>query len=248
MQKKIYFASDFHLGSPSYEASRKREDKIVRWLDSIKEDAEQIFLMGDIFDFWYEYSTVVPKGFVRFLGKLAELSDSGIKINVFTGNHDLWMKGYFEKELGIPVFKNPEERVLHNKVFYLGHGDGLGPGDRFYKFLRKVFHNKIFQAVFHFAHPDIGMRIAHAWSNKSRSASSEEEQFLGDDNEWLAVYSKEQLKKKHYDFFIFGHRHLPLDIKLNEKGSRYINLGEWIGHNTYAVFDGENLELKTFEK
>lgn len=247
MEKKIYFASDFHLGSPNYETSRKREVKIVRWLDSIAPTASHIFLMGDIFDFWYEYGTVVPKGYVRFLGKLAELSDSGIKISVFTGNHDLWMKGYFEKELNISVHKDPEERVFNDKVFYLGHGDGLGPGDRFYKFLRKVFHNKVFQAIFHFAHPDIGMRIAYAWSNKSRS-NGEEEQFLGEDKEWLAVYSKEQLKKKHYDFFIFGHRHLPLDIKLNEKGSRYINLGEWIGHFTYAVFDGETVVLKTFEE
>ncbi|MBX2844688.1 MAG: UDP-2,3-diacylglucosamine diphosphatase [Saprospiraceae bacterium] len=243
---KIYFASDFHLGAPNYEASREREAKIVRWLSSIQHDASEIYLMGDIFDFWFEYATVVPKGFTRFLGKLAELSDAGIKIHVFTGNHDLWMSGYFEKELGIPVNKEPEERMLLGKTFYLGHGDGLGPGDRFYKFLRRVFHHPLFQGLFHFAHPDIGMRIAHAWSRKSR-ADGHEEQFLGEDNEWLAIYAKECLEKKHYDFFIFGHRHLPLDIQLNENGSRYINLGEWINHFTFAVFDGENLQLKTFE-
>ena len=246
--KKIYFASDFHLGAPDYATSLEREKRIVKWLDEIKDDAEEIFLVGDLFDFWFEYKTVVPRGYVRILGKLAELTDSGIPVHLFTGNHDMWIFDYLPKEINIILHKEPIEKEFGGKKFFIGHGDGLGPGDNGYKFLKKVFANKFCQWLFAIIHPDLGMKIANYWSHRSRIFNeAHEEKFLGESKEWLVIYCKEVLQKKHYEYFIFGHRHLPLDIKLNE-GSRYINLGEWIFKNSYAVFDGEKMTLHYFEK
>ena len=244
--KKVYFASDNHLGAPTIEASRSREKKFVSWLDSIKSDAAAIFLLGDLFDFWFEYKTVVPKGFVRTLGKLAEIADSGIPIYYFVGNHDLWMKGYFEDELGIPVFHKPKEFIIHKSEFFIGHGDGLGPGDKGYKRLKKVFRSRFFNWLFQWGHPDIGIPIAQYFSVKNKLISGDEDaKFLGEDNEWLVQYSKRKLEEKHRDYFVFGHRHLPLEIQLNEKSS-YINLGDWIQYFTYGVFDGVNFHLKKY--
>jgi UDP-2,3-diacylglucosamine hydrolase len=245
--KKIYFASDFHLGIPDDERSKVREKTIVRWLDEIKNDAEELYLMGDVFDFWFEYKTVVPRGYVRLLGKLAELSDSGIKIHYFTGNHDMWVFDYLPKEIGAALYRKPVQREINGKKFFLGHGDGLGPGDKGYKFIKKVFSNKFSQWLFARLHPNLGIGMANYWSMKSRITTQlEEEKFLGDDKEWLVLFSKGILAKEHFDYLIFGHRHLPLDIKINS--SRYINLGDWFRHNSYAVFDGENLELRYYEK
>ena len=249
--KKIYFLSDFHLGAPDHASSLEREKKIVKFLDQIKRDALQIFILGDLFDFWYEYKRVVPKGFVRILGKLAEITDSGIPIHFFVGNHDMWMKDYFEKEIGIKVYHHPTEFDLNGKKFFLGHGDGLGPGDKKYKFIKKVFRNKFSQWLFGVFHPGFGIGVADYFSAKSRAATGKtDEQFLGDDKEWLIIFSREKLKKKHYDYFIFGHRHLPLDFRLNnndsEDATRYINLGDWIKYNSYAVFDGEKVDLKFY--
>jgi len=245
--KKIYFISDFHLGAPNAEISLVREKKIVQFLDEIKNDAEQIFIVGDLFDFWYEYKKVVPRGFVRILGKLAELTDSGIIIHFFVGNHDMWMNDYFQKELNIPVYFEPKTFEFNNKKFMIGHGDGLGPGDAGYKFIKKIFRNKICQFVFGILSTYIGMGIAHYFSNKSRSREdSNIEVFLGEENEWLLTYSKEVLQKEHFHYFIFGHRHLPINFSLNEN-SRYVNLGEWINYNSYAVFDGNDLELKYYK-
>lgn len=244
--KKIYFASDNHLGAPTPEISLPREKKFVAWLDEVKKDAAAIFLLGDLFDFWFEYKTVVPKGFTRTLGKLAEISDSGIPIYYFVGNHDLWMTDYFNTELKIPVFYKPQEFTLNNKTFFIGHGDGLGPGDKGYKRMKKVFTNPFFKWLFKWLHPDIGMRIAQYLSVKNKLISGDDDaQFLGENNEWLVQYSKKKLNEKHRDFFIFGHRHLPLEIALNDS-SKYINLGDWIGYYTYGVFDGENFQLKTY--
>ncbi len=244
--KKIYFASDFHLGVPTYEKSLEREHRIVRWLDSIRSDAEELYLLGDVFDFWFEYKTVVPRGYVRLLGKLAELSDSGIKIHYFTGNHDMWTFDYLEKELNVTIYREPIERTYNGKGFYIGHGDGLGPGDHGYKFIKKVFASKVCQWLFARLHPNFGIGIANYFSKKSRIATgTTDEKFLGEEKEWLVIYSKEILAKKHFDYLIFGHRHLPLDIKIND--SRYINLGDWIQYFTYGVFDGESFELKKFE-
>ena len=244
--KKIYFASDNHLGAPTNEASRPREEKFVAWLDHVKQDAAAIFLMGDLFDFWFEYKTVIPKGFTRTLGKLAEITDSGIPIYFFVGNHDLWMNGYFEDELNIPVFHKPQEFTFNNTSFFIGHGDGLGPDDKGYKRMKKVFTNPFFQWLFRWLHPDIGVRIAQYFSVKNKLISGDDDaKFLGEDNEWLVAYCKRKLEEKHRDYFVFGHRHLPLDIQLNE-GSKYINLGDWIQYYTYGVFDGNSLELKEY--
>jgi UDP-2,3-diacylglucosamine hydrolase len=244
--KKIYFLSDFHLGAPDAAASLQREKRIVQFLESIKNDAEQIFIVGDMFDFWFEYSTVVPRGFTRILGKLAELTDAGTLIHFFVGNHDMWMRDYFQTELNIPVYYEPKTFEFSGKKFFIGHGDGQGPGDKGYKFLKKIFRNKICQWMFGIIPPAIGMGLANYFSRKSRTFTSGiPESFLGETNEWLLIYSKEVLQNEFYDYFIFGHRHLPLNILLNEK-SRYINLGEWITYNSYAVFDGTNLELKYY--
>jgi len=244
--KKIYFASDFHLGVPDYESSLEREKKIVRWLDEIKSDASEIYLVGDVFDFWFEYKKAVPRGFVRLLGKIAEITDSGIPVHFFTGNHDMWIFDYVPKELGVMLHREPIEKTYNGKTFLIGHGDGLGPGDNGYKFIKKVFSNKFFQWCFSLLHPNLGVKLANFWSGKSRATTgTSNEKFLGEENEWLVVYCKEILQKQHYDYFIFGHRHLPLDIKLKEN-SRYINLGDWIKYFTYAVWDGENLELKRY--
>ncbi len=244
--KKIYFASDNHLGAPTRELSMGREKKFVSWLDEIKNDAAVIFLLGDLFDFWFEYRTVVPKGFTRTLGKLAELSDAGITLYYFVGNHDLWMNGYFEEELGIEVFHKPQEFQINNKVFLIGHGDGLGPGDKGFKRMKKVFTNPFAQWFFRWIHPDWGVRIAQYFSVKNKLISGKEDmQFLGEDREWLVQYAKRKLLDKHYDYFVFGHRHLPLNISLAEN-SVYINLGDWITYYTYANFNGNTLELGTY--
>ncbi|MBN8695569.1 MAG: UDP-2,3-diacylglucosamine diphosphatase [Bacteroidetes bacterium] len=244
--KKIYFASDFHLGVPSFEKSLAREKRIVKWLDEIKHDAAEIYLMGDMFDFWFEYKYAAPKGFVRLLGKIAEITDSGIPVTFFTGNHDMWMFDYLPREIGVTIYKDPIEKEFNGKKFFLGHGDGLGPGDKGYKFIKKIFSNRFCQWLFARIHPNFGIGMANYWSRKSRlSNGPEDEKFTGEENEWLVVFAKEILQTKHFDYFIFGHRHLPLDIKLADN-SRYINLGEWVNYNTYAVFDGNTVELKKF--
>lgn len=241
--KKVYFSSDNHLGAPTSEQSKPREQRFVAWLDEIKSDAAAIFLLGDLFDFWFEYHTVVPKGFVRVLGKLAEISDSGIPIYFFVGNHDLWMKDYFKTELGIPVFHQPQNFRLGDHSFFIGHGDGKGPGDKGYKRMRKVFTSPFFQWLFRWIHPDIGVRIAQYFSVKNKLISGDEDrEFLGDEHEWLAQYAKRKLEKTHYDYFVFGHRHLPMTIQLGS-GSTYVNLGDWITHYTYAAYDGQELKL-----
>lgn len=241
--KCIYFASDFHLGVPSYEASRKREDAIVSWLDSIAPTAAEIYLVGDIFDFWFEYKHAIPKGFIRLQGKIAQLTDSGIPVHFFTGNHDMWMFDYFPKELGIHMHREPIRKEWNGVSMVIGHGDGLGPGDKSYKFLKRVFASKFLQWCFARLHPNLGIAIANLWSRKSRAATgNSDETFHGEDKEYLVIHCKEELKKEHTDYFVFGHRHLPVTIQLNEN-STYINLGEWLKYNTYAVFDGEKLEL-----
>lgn len=244
--KKVYFSSDNHLGAPTRAESLPREKIFVEWLDSIKHDAAAIFLLGDLFDFWFEYKTVVPKGFVRTLGKLAELTDSGIPVYFFVGNHDLWMHDYFEKELNIPVYHDPKEFVFNNKRFFIGHGDGKGPNDKGYKRMKKVFTNPFSKWLYRWLHPDLGVRLAQYLSVKNKLISGDEDaKFLGEENEWLALYAKRKLEEKHYDYFVFGHRHLPMEIRLNEN-STYFNLGDWINHYTYGVFDGEKFKLKKF--
>lgn len=242
--KKVYFLSDFHLGAPDHASSLLREKRIVAFLEKIRQDAAVIFIVGDLFDFWYEYRTVVPKGYIRILGKMAEITDSGIPIHFFTGNHDMWMSGYFEDELGIPVYHEPKTFEFGGKKFFIGHGDGLGPGDQGYKFLKKIFRNKACQWLFGILPPAVGVGLAGWLSRRSRAVTGQiDELFPGEEKEWLIIYSKEVLQKEYFDYFIFGHRHLPIDYVFGNSGSRYINLGDWIRYNTYAVFDGEQLLL-----
>lgn len=246
--KKVYFASDFHLGSPSKEASLARERKIVRWLDQIAPDAGHIFLMGDLFDFWYEYNKVIPKGFLRFQGKLAELVERGIPITIFTGNHDMWMFGYFTEELGIPVYRKPQELTINNLRLHIAHGDGLGPGDHLYKVLKWCFENRLFRLLFSRLHPDLALAFGQGWSGaKKRNRSIVEPPFTTPEREYLWVYATEQEQRQHRDCYIFGHRHLPLDLQIGAN-SRYINLGEWFHSCTFAVCDGQNIQLLAYNE
>lgn len=246
--KKLFFASDFHLGAPSHQASKAREKRIIRWLDQISEEAAAVFLVGDIFDFWFEYAEVIPKGFIPFISKISQIRDRGIPVLFFTGNHDLWMKDYFTVELGIPVYTHPIEITVEGKKILVGHGDGLGPGDQTYKILKKLFTNPFAKWLFKWLHPDLGIRLAKAWSGHSRitNSSKNENHFLGED-EWLWQYCKEVEKRVHHDYYIFGHRHLPLELEVG-KNATYFNLGEWVSQNTYLEFDGNTAKLKSFEK
>lgn len=256
MPKKIYFLSDFHLGAPDHAASLEREKLIVRFLDEIKGEASEIFIVGDMFDFWYEYRKVVPKGAVRLLGKLAELSDAGIRLHFFVGNHDMWMRDYFQQELNIPVYFEPMRFERNGISLLVGHGDGLGPGDHGYKRLKKIFRNPVCKWLFGILPPVAGMGLAHYMSRRSRAQTGgKEEVFLGEEKEWLIIYCRERLKKEHFDYMIFGHRHLAIDFRLQPLGdaakegtrpSRYINLGDWMRYFTYAELDGDKMELRSY--
>ena len=254
--KKAYFCSDQHFGAPSISESKLREQKFINWLNEIKKDAQVLFLMGDLFDFWHEWNHVIPKGYVRVLGKLAELKDSGIELFMFVGNHDLWMKSYFEDEIGCKVFFSKQYFEISERKFLLAHGDGLGPGDKGYKRMKKLFTNPVAQWAFKWLHPDIAMKVAIYFSTKNKMISGEEDkEFLGEDKEFLILYSKEKLKSEHFDLFIYGHRHLPLVLDLKKDAStslsttdaKYVNLGDWIYYFTFGVFDGNKFQLKTFE-
>jgi UDP-2,3-diacylglucosamine hydrolase len=246
-RNKLYFASDIHLGAISYATSREREDRLIRWLDMIKTDAAEIFLMGDVFDFWFEYKTVVPKGYIRFLGKVAELADSGIKIYFFKGNHDMWMFDYFTREFGAIIISDELEIERNGKKFYLHHGDGLGPGDRKYKILKKFFRSSLCQWLFARIHPNLGGGVANYWSSHSRIANEGKDEPKPGMHEWLVVFCQDLLKTQYFDYLIFGHRHKTMDVMITEK-SRYVNLGEWVKTYSYAEFDGQELHLKYFEK
>lgn len=245
-RNKVYFASDFHLGAPSKAESNDREKMLVAWFDEIKLDAKAIFLVGDLFDFWHDYKTVVPKGFVLFLAKIKEMTQLGIEVNIFTGNHDMWMFGYFEEELGVKVVKKPLELTIDKTKLYLAHGDGLGPGDYGYKFIKKIFTNRFCQFLFKWVHPDLGISLANFFSKRSRETELHKEVvFLGENEEWLLIYAKEILKKKHFDYFICGHRHLPIKYQL--QNSVYINLGDWITHFTFGVLENNVFALKKYQ-
>ena len=246
MRDKIYFVSDCHLGVPTLKNSQKREKHLIKWLNQVSKDAKEIIILGDLFDFWFEYRTVVPKGFVRLFGKLAELHDQGITISIFAGNHDIWMFDYFEKEIGIKVYHKEEIRTYGNKKLFIAHGDGLGPGDKGFKILKAIFTNKFCQSLFRLFHPDYGIKLALFFSHKSRQGNINDLSYKGDDKEYLYQFIKNYPKEASIDYFIFGHRHLALDKQIDS--SRYINLGDWISLFTYAVFDGDKVELKYFSK
>lgn len=242
----IVFASDLHLGVPSYDKSLQREKLFIEWLDMYGSQADEIYLLGDIFDFWFEYKEVIPKNFTRLLGKLAQICDSGKPVHVFTGNHDLWMFGYLEKEIGVQVHYSPIVKEWNGKSFFIGHGDGLGPGDNGYKFVKKIFTNRFFQWCYRWLHPDIGVKIARYFSHSSRKATGDKDKkFLGQEQEWLMQYIKRKQETQHSDYYIFGHRHLPIDQECHN--TRYINLGDWIQDFTFAIWDGKELSLQTFK-
>jgi UDP-2,3-diacylglucosamine hydrolase len=242
----LYFVSDAHLGVPNYANSLYREQLLIKFLNEKSVNAKAFYIVGDLFDFWFEYKHAVPKGYFRLLAKLAELVEQGIEIHLFTGNHDMWIFDYLPKEVGLIVHREPI-KIESNKVkMYIAHGDGLGPGDRGYKFIKKVFASKTCQWLFARLHPNFGIGMANYWSRKSRkSTGTSNEKFLGEDKEWLAIYSKDILSKEHIDYFIYGHRHLPMEINLNGQ-SKYINLGDWIQYFTYAEFDGTQVFLKQY--
>ena len=244
--KSIYFSSDNHLGAPNYSDSLIREKLFISWLDKIKKDAQVIFLLGDLFDFWFEYYKSVPKGFTRVLGKLAELSDSGIKIYFFVGNHDYWTRDYFQKEIGMEVLKKPTEFKINNKLFFIGHGDGLGPGDFKYKFLKRIFRNPLFIFLFRINYPWFGIPLGNFFSRNNKILSGNNIKFKSKENEILYHFCKKKLNIKHYDFFVFGHRHLPLKIELGNN-SYYFNTGDWINHYSFLHFKDDSLELKYFK-
>jgi len=246
--RQIYFLSDFHLGAPDYKGSLIREKKILRFLDFIEDKVAELFILGDMFDFWYEYKQVVPKNYVRLLGKLASMADRGVPIHFFVGNHDMWMKDYFEKELGIRVYFQEQSFTANNKRFYIAHGDGLGPGDKGYKFLKKIFRSPLCNWLFGKLHPDWGISLANYFSRKSRAKTgSTDGVWMGEDAEWLVLHSKEVLKQSHFDYFIYGHRHYPIQVSLGTE-SAYINLGDWITHFTYGSFDGVQMKLQKWDQ
>ncbi len=247
--KKAFFASDFHLGLALHDnpSEAEREARIIRWMQSIRSSADLLFLLGDIFDFWHEYDHVVPKGNIRLLGELASFIDNGIPVYIFPGNHDMWMNDYFTKELGAIVYHEPAEWFINNTKIILGHGDGLGPGDFYYKVLKHgLFKNPLARFMFKWLHPDIGIRLAKTWSGATRSKKlGKNESFLGE-REYLLRYCRKIEEKNHHDLYIFGHRHLPVDVPVNA-ASRYINLGDWISQFYYGVFDGHDFRLEKFE-
>lgn len=246
LKKNIYFISDTHLGLYPEEESFEREKILISWLDEIRSSAAELFLLGDIFDFWYEYKHVVPRGFTRFLGRLADMADEGIKISFFSGNHDIWTYSYFTTELGAEIHHRPLIREINGFKFFLAHGDGLGPGDYGYKLLNRIFRNKVLQFLFTRLHPNFALWLGKAWSKKSRYVKGiVSEEFAGEEKEIQIVFAREKIRSENFNFFIFGHRHIPYDIQIAEH-SRVINLGDWLGSFTYGVFDGEEFSLKPY--
>jgi UDP-2,3-diacylglucosamine hydrolase len=242
--KKVYFASDIHLGLGGFEKSLVREKLFVNWLNEIKENALELYLLGDIFDFWHEWKRAVPQGFTRFLGKLAELSDCGVSVHFFTGNHDVWVYDYLPREIGLTLHREEFKTEILGKKFYLAHGDGLGPGDKSYDLLKFAFTSKFLQWCFkNLLHPDFALWIGQTWSNNRRMA--EREPIFYGDKEWLIQHSKKELEKEYFDYFVYGHRHMPGIHAIADKTS-YVNLGDWLDNFTYGVFDGEKFEVKKY--
>ncbi len=247
-RNKLYFISDSHLGVPDQVSSRRREDLLVEWIRHVREDALAIYILGDVFDFWFEYRDVVPKGYVRLFGCLAETTDAGVPVHFFTGNHDMWDNGYLARELGLQVHRDPIFTKALGKVFHIGHGDGLGEKGYGYGLMKAVFASSVSRNLFAFLHPFLGMRLASTLSKMSRAANRKNDAvFKGEEQEWLFAYCKDILTKAHVDFFVFGHRHLPMKLKVSD-ASTYVNTGDWITHFSYAVFQGEHIELKSFDK
>lgn len=240
----IYFASDFHLGLPAGSPPVEREKKVVAWLNTAAKDAKEIYLLGDIFDFWWEYKLVVPRGFTRFLGKVASITDSGIPVHFFTGNHDMWVSDYLTSECGMTIHTKPVTVDFNGKKFHLAHGEGLGTQDAGYKILLSIFRNKWLRVMYSALHPSVGVGIGHRWSLNSRLVKGIKKDFLGEEKEDLIRYAKTVLKNDKIDYFIFGHRHLAMIYKLHE-GAEIVFLGDWIKQGSFAEWDGTSLHFKT---
>jgi UDP-2,3-diacylglucosamine hydrolase len=268
VKKKVYFLSDVHLGSachrknadkrllttlPSVKADSRyfpkheTEKKLCRWLDTVKKDAQAVYLLGDIFDYWFEYRNVVPRGFVRFLGKIAEMTDTGIEVHFFIGNHDIWVSDYLQKECGMIVHTRPLVKDICGKKFFLTHGDGLGDDSTAFKLLRVLFHSKFCRKLYAAIHPRWTTSFAQWWSDRNRENDGMPDYF-GEDKEHLVLFAKKHLKvAPNINYFIFGHRHIMLDLTLSAQ-SRIIILGDWIKRFSYGVFDGEKFSLEVFEE
>jgi UDP-2,3-diacylglucosamine hydrolase len=242
--KNIYFASDFHLGLAAGSPPLERERMVVKWLNSIVHNAKEIYLLGDIFDFWWEYKLVVPRGFTRFLGTIATITDSGIPVHYFTGNHDMWVSDYLSKECGMTIHTAPVTTIFNGKKFHLAHGEGLGTKSRGYKLLLSIFRNKPLRIMYSSLHPSIGVGIGHKWSLSSRLGKGITKEFLGEEKEDLIRYAKSILETDNVDYFLFGHRHLAMSWKL-QSNAEIVFLGDWIKNGSYAQWDGENLTLRT---
>lgn len=247
--KPVYFISDVHLGSLAIDHRRMQERRLVRFLDSIKDKAGAVFMLGDMFDFWYEWKHVVPKGFTRFLGKLSELSDMGVEVHYFTGNHDIWAFDYLSRECGITVHYEPLTTEIYGKLFYLAHGDGMGDPNRSFLLLRSIFHNRACQWMFsNLIHPNLAMKLGLSWAKRSRMKriDGKEPPYMGEDKEHLVLFTKEYMKSHpDIDFYMYGHRHIELDLMLTSK-TRMMILGDWISLFTYAVWDGEHLFMENY--
>lgn len=245
-KRDIYFASDFHLGYPDEESSKLRERTILAWLREIKPTCKELFLLGDIFDFWFEYRYVAPKGYIRFLVELGSYVEEGIPVTIFCGNHDIWYQDYLTKELGIQIFSEPQTREFFGKKIYLHHGHALGSYDKGMNILNRIFTNRLLQVLFSLVPVNWAYRFGLAWSANNRGKKVyESANYLGDDEEYLLQYARDVLKTEHYDYFVFGHRHVPIDKNIDGK-SRYINTGNWITDSTYAVLSEDGMELKSF--
>jgi len=238
---KTYFFSDAHLGLGSKDEERKKEQRVVAFLSQVQQDARRLFIVGDLFDFWFEYSSVVPKGYFRLFTKLAELTENGVEVSFLAGNHDFWLKGYFRDELGVRIFREPVDCMIDNKRFLIHHGDGLLQNDTGYRILKTILRNKVNMFLFSLIHPDIAGAVARWSSRKSRRHTSKRPLEEGD-----MIRFAEQKVKEGFDYVIMGHNHMPQFRKLDN--GVYVNLGDWITENTYAVFDGKSLELKRWNR
>ncbi|MCS6905143.1 MAG: UDP-2,3-diacylglucosamine diphosphatase [Bacteroidia bacterium] len=244
--RALYFASDLHLGVPDYQTSLQREKRFIQWLETIAQDAEGIYIVGDLFDFWFEYKRVVPKGYARLLGKLAELSDRGVSITVLAGNHDLGYKDYFPSCLGVRVFHEPQTMFFHGKKIFIAHGDGLGPGDYAYKIFKKVIRHSINKWLFEWLHPNLGISIAYKFSNTSRKLNQEKGATFLEEKEFIYQFARELFEQDNsYNYFIFGHRHIPIHRKLAANASFFL-LGDWLKHNSYLKLTPTDATLEYF--
>lgn len=246
--KNVYFIADAHLGSLATEHKRTQERRLVRFLDDIKDKAEAVYMLGDMFDFWYEYRYAVPKGYTRFLGKISELTDMGVEVHFFTGNHDIWAYSYLREECGVILHRRALTTEINGNVFYLAHGDQMGEKTFGFRFIQSIFHSKICQTLFSSLHPRWGIDFGLKWAKHSRlkREDGKEPPYLGEDKETLVQWSKEFIKQSpEINYFIFGHRHIELDLYLS-KTTRLLILGDWISQYTYAVYDGKNIELKDY--